>query len=288
MIESVQALYFSPTGGTRRIVSTITKNIDLKEQPEIDLTIQKDRDRFRGEVAGDVLVIASPVYAGTIPYPFLESLNRLEGNDKWAVPVGVYGNRSAESIIEEMAKILRKRGFKILAAATFISKHSFAVRDHPWGIGRPDEKDLAKAAEFGRKVTEKAKSNPSEISLSENLIAHGWGFATPLKEDQIVGEMPEGYHKRVIDRTKWLWMIDSSERDACTDCGSCVDSCPTHAIESETLKISEDLCIRCAACVMACSSSVMKLVYSDQPAALEIFAGLDKAMAVRKEPAIFI
>ncbi len=288
MTKSVQALYFSPTGGTRKIVATITKNMSLVGQPEIDLTMKKSRDGFRGEVVGDVVLIASPVYAGTIPYPFLESLKQLRGNGKWAVPIAVYGNRSPDSMIEEMAKVLKERGFKILAAATFISKHSFAVKDHPWGLGRPDEKDLAIAAEFGRKITEKAKSNPSEISLSGKLSARGWGFPTPLPEDQIVKDFPEGYHKRVIDRVKWIWIIDSTEMDACSNCGNCVDSCPTNAIDAETLERNEELCIRCAACVEVCPSGVMKLIYSDQPAALEIFAGLDKAMEVRKEPVMFI
>ncbi|HVO77835.1 MAG TPA: 4Fe-4S binding protein, partial [Methanomassiliicoccales archaeon] len=137
---------------------------------------------------------------------------------------------------------------------------------------------------FGRKVTEKAKSSPGEISLSSKLSARGFGFANPLPGDQIVNDLPDGYHKRVVDRVKWLWMIDSSNEDVCTDCGICADSCPTGAIDPETFERNEDVCIRCMACVEDCPSGALRLAYSDKPQALELFAGLDKAMASRKEP----
>jgi ferredoxin len=42
--------------------------------------------------------------------------------------------------------------------------------------------------------------------------------------------------------------------DACTMCGSCVDSCPAEAIKEGDPKymIDVDLCIDCASCVDAC------------------------------------
>ncbi len=42
--------------------------------------------------------------------------------------------------------------------------------------------------------------------------------------------------------------------DACTACGSCVDSCPSDAIKEgeEKYKIDPDLCIDCGSCVDAC------------------------------------
>jgi ferredoxin len=290
MAESVQALFFSPTGGTQKILSTIAKSMDLDEKPSIDLTLRKSREAFTGEVVGDIVLVGSPVYAGTIPYPFLESLVHLDGRGKWAVPIAVYGNRSADSMIEEMVKVLREDGFNILAAATFISKHSYAVQDHPWGVGRPDEKDLTIAAEFGRRVAEKVRSDRTEITVSNKLSARWWGFLTPDPShgDQIVEVLPEGYHKRVVDRIKWMWTIDSSQRGECTQCGICANSCPTSALDGDTLEIDEDLCLRCAACVDRCPNNVMKLVFSDKPDAKKIFAGIDKAMEARKEPEMFV
>jgi ferredoxin len=290
MTQSVQALYFSPTGGTQKILSTIAKSIDLDEKPPINLTLLKSREAFTGEVAGDIVLVGSPVYAGTFPYPFLESLKNLDGRGKWAVPIAVYGNRSADSMVEEMVKVLREREFKVLAAATFIAKHSYAVEEHPWGVGRPDMKDLNTAAEFGRALAEKATTNRSEIAISDKLSARWWGFETPAPDqaDRIVDELPEGYHKRVVDRIKWMWAIDSSRKDECTQCGLCADSCPMSALDVDTLEIDEGLCIRCAACVDSCPNNVLRLVFSDKPQAKQVFAGIDRAMAERKEPQVFI
>lgn len=42
--------------------------------------------------------------------------------------------------------------------------------------------------------------------------------------------------------------------DACTMCGSCVETCPSEAIKEGDPKyiIDPDLCIDCASCVDAC------------------------------------
>ena len=43
-------------------------------------------------------------------------------------------------------------------------------------------------------------------------------------------------------------------KDTCTGCGSCVDSCPVEAIsmDDEVAVISADDCIDCGACVGEC------------------------------------
>jgi len=54
------------------------------------------------------------------------------------------------------------------------------------------------------------------------------------------------------------------------------------------MKREDDLCIRCMACVENCPSGALKIVYSDRPMAVEMFAGLDKAMTSRKEPKMIV
>jgi flavodoxin len=88
-LKTVQCLYFSPTGTTRKIVSTIAENIGLPLTQPIDLTLPKQRSSFNGKVQGDLLLVGSPVYHGSPPWPMLEPLKQLEGNGKWAVPVAV-------------------------------------------------------------------------------------------------------------------------------------------------------------------------------------------------------
>jgi len=276
----VQVLYFSPTGGTRRIISKIAENIGLKLAPRIDLTLSEKRKSFKGRVEGDLLLVGTPVYAGTIPYPFLTSLQQLHGEGKWAVSVAVYGNRSPDTAMEELTKVLRGRGFKILAEASFIARHSFATPQHPWAIGRPDETDMMAAAQFGKGIGRKLRSSLTEVSVPSLLMDR--------ISNTMVEALPEGYHKKILDRPKELFQVSVSDRDLCTGCKNCSNSCPTDAVDADTLQIDDHRCIRCVACVRACPQGVLKLVYSDSPSALETYARLDKIFAVRKEAKTFL
>jgi ferredoxin/flavodoxin len=279
-IRTAQCFYFSPTGGTRRIVSKIAENVGLKVAPQIDVTLPDRRRSFTGRVEGDLLLVGSPVYAGSIPMPFLDPLQKLNGEGKWAVPVAVYGNRSPDTTVEELTKILRGRGFKILAAASFIGQHSFAMSEHPWAVGRPDADDLMLAAEFGRGIGEKLRHGPVEISMPSLLLER---FTNAMVET-----LPEGYHRKLLDSPKTLWRVSVSDKTECTKCTNCANSCPVAAIDADTLDIDVDKCVLCMACVHACPVGVMKLVYSGSPSALERFARLDKIFAIRKEPKTFL
>ena len=44
------------------------------------------------------------------------------------------------------------------------------------------------------------------------------------------------------------------DKDKCTGCGSCVDSCPLDAIEmqDDVAVVDEDTCSECGACVDSC------------------------------------
>ena len=279
-VKKGQILYFSPTGGTRKIISKIQEDTGLKTAPPIDLTLSGNRRSFNGRIEGDLLIVGTPVYAGTIPHPFWESLQQLEGEGKWAVPIAVYGNRAPDSTIEELSKLLRERGFKILAAASFISRHSFASNEHSWAVSRPDEKDISIAREFGKQIGDKISSHPSEIQVSG--LMQDW-FSKAMVEVR-----PMGYHRDVLAGAKNLWWASTSNKDQCTKCGGCVNSCPTDSIDAETLEIDDVGCIRCMACVDACPIGVLNLVYSDKPEAQGVYASLDKVFATRREPELFL
>lgn len=278
--ESVQSLYFSPTGTTKKILSTIEANTRLQAKTPIDLTLTKQRDSFSGKVEGDLLLVGIPVYHGSIPWPMLAPLNKLQGEDRWAVLVAVYGNREAETCVDEMAKILRGRGFKILAGANFIAEHSWSTTIHPIAVGRPEASDLAKAAEFGNKVAEKLSKGPSEIKTSDLLH----NFFTK----QMVEGFPDGYHKKAVGMLRRLGWVEFSKDVECSQCGSCSSVCPTGAMNVELRKVDDDLCIKCMACTRACPLGVISLHYADSPEAVQTFDGLMKVFAVRKEPVFFI
>jgi ferredoxin len=274
----IQTVYFSPTGTTRKILSTIEEHTGLPSVSQIDLTPLKDRESFTGKVQGDLVLVGAPVYGGSPPWPMIEPLNRLDSGGKWAVPVAVYGNRSSDTCVDELAKILRNRGFKILAAASFIGQHSGASKDHPWALGRPDQSHLEKAAKFGEQVREKLFSRPSEIQTSDRLLNSLTG--------KMVESLPEGYHKSLAERIKDLVTVTFLTDKEYTECTSCANLCPTGAINANSREISNDLCIRCCACIRACPEGVLTIRYSDFfRAAIE---RLDKIFAIRKEPKTYL
>jgi len=276
----IQSLYFSPTGTTRKILSTIEEHTGLPSELPIDVTFPEHRESFAGKVQGGVLLVGSPVYSGSPPWPMIEPLNRLEGHGKWAVPIAVYGNRSPDTCVDELAKILRSRGFKILAAASFIAQHSLASMDHPWALGRPDQSDLETAAKFGEQLRQKLFSHPSEIQTSDRLLNALTG--------EMVESFPEGYHKALVDGVKGLVSLTFSKDKACTECLSCSNSCPTDAISIDSKEVADDLCLRCMACVRACPEGVLVPKVNDSPSVRPVIEKLDGLFAVRKEPKLYL
>ncbi|MCX6642020.1 MAG: 4Fe-4S ferredoxin, partial [Candidatus Bathyarchaeota archaeon] len=116
--KTVQCIYYSASRTTKRILDKVAKSTGLHVLTSIDLTNSKIRSSFDGKIDGDLVLVGTPIYEGTIPSIALEPLSKLEGEGKWAVPIGVYGTRSPEDYIAELSGLLRERGFKILAGAS--------------------------------------------------------------------------------------------------------------------------------------------------------------------------
>ena len=155
-LQTVWAVYFSGTGTTEKIVTTVASAIAERLQlpcQTLDFTPPAARERSYTFAAGDLVILGTPVIAGRVPNVLLPFLTgHVQAEHALAVPVVLYGNRNFDDALIELREILETDGFRTVAGAAFIGEHSFS---RVLGAGRPDTDDLAKAAGFAGQVAEK-------------------------------------------------------------------------------------------------------------------------------------
>lgn len=230
-------LYFSPTGGTENIARLAAGQLAAKlglEPEYIDFTRPADRQteyRFGPE---DVLVMASPVYAGRLPNKLApEYKARIFGDGTPAVPICAFGNRSPEEALRELVLLLEGSRFRVAAAAAFAARHAFSGKV---GEGRPDEDDRAEIAAFAARAAEKLSGD--DFPLLDIDRGEIGPYYIPLKAD---GTPAKFLKARPL--TRW---------EKCCRCGVCARACPMGSIDPATMD-AVGLCIKCQACVRRCA-----------------------------------
>ena len=174
-INHVHAVYFSPTGNAKKVVTTLAQAIaDTLGVPmdSYDFTLPESREKVHTYGADDLLVIGTPVYAGRIPnkmLPFVQT--HFEGNGALAIPVAVFGNRNFDNGLIELRNELEAHGFHTIAGAGIPTEHVFSDK---LATGRPDADDLAQIHAFGIKAAEKVASLteiPAPIAVRGGMLS---------------------------------------------------------------------------------------------------------------------
>lgn len=252
-------VYFSPTHTSRRIAEYVAEGLEGEECIKTDLTYESPGNL---EIAEDTIVVmAVPVYGGRVAETALERLEKIRGKQGPVVLITVYGNRDYEDALLELRDYAVKAGFVPVAGAAFIGEHSYSREAMPIAAGRPDREDVEKAFAFGQAVGAKL----AELQDLRILPLLGVKGNTPYK---VKGPKTPA--------------TPVTQDELCTQCGLCIELCPTQAIELTDKVVSDpQLCIKCCACVKECPSQARVF---DTPYTEMLF----KHFSSRREPEVFL
>lgn len=271
MNKTINAMYFSATDTTKKVVSEIAKRISENIDSaitinSIDFTLPEVRTKPVSFAEEDVVIIGVPVYAGRVPNVLLKYLNSITGNGALAITVVVYGNRNYDDALIELKDILELNGFKAIAGGAFIGEHSFSIT---LAKNRPDEKDMAIVVDFANQIYEKISTH-KEI---QTVVVNG---TQPYRKHYV----PKNENGIPVDIRKVVPKTNSN----CIDCKLCVSVCPMGSIDAEDVSKLNGICIKCGACIKKCPTQAK---YYDNKDYLRHKQELEHEFISRREPELF-
>ena len=219
----VYEIYFSPTGGTKKVANIVAKGIggevlavDMIKHPE-----KLHQIEFKAE---DVCLVAVPSYGGRVPTVVVDELKKIKGNGAKAVLVAVFGNRDIDDTLTELQDVLTASGFTCFVGMEAVAEHSLM---HQFAAGRPDLEDEKMLMLFAKEIKEK--------------LAHGNGEA----ELNLPGSHDYKEYNGVPLKPK--------ANKKCISCGLCAKECPAGAIPKDNPRMTDkEKCISCMHCVSVC------------------------------------
>lgn len=246
-------IYFSPTGGTKKVADILAEHL-IGAWQEVDLCNDIAPMTMTEE---DVCLISVPSYGGRVPATNIERLRKISGNGAKAVLNCVYGNRHWDDTLTELQDVLEVSGFVCVCALATVAEHSLFPGI---AVGRPDAEDTVQLVQFAHKIQEKLDAGVfGKLDLEGRHGTYKEFNGTPFK--------PEG------DK-------------GCISCGLCAEKCPANAIDSENPKETDrEKCITCMRCVRLCPVHARQLNPTFISSMVE---KLGSALSGRKENYLFL
>lgn len=273
-IQSVSCVYFSPTGTTKAIAESISQGINAERVEVIDITKQANREGGPLNFENEIVILATPVYYGRVPEVVASYLTTFKAKRTPAVLVVVYGNRAYDDALKELHDIAVADKFIPVAGGAFVAEHSYSSAVYPIAPGRPDDIDIQKAQEFGAAVREKLQNLRSLEDLAPLAIPGQAPYIEPVNLNMI---------KKA---RSFVALTPETDTLKCTQCGQCVEACPTGAISPDDVTQTDRWkCLICFACVKRCPEEARQMKEPSFKAAIQ---ELRQNCQDKKEPELFL
>ena len=274
-MSKIKVFYFSPTGGTLQVAKHLAESMSKKLCVEVEYhsyTLPNEREVMPVFDAGDVVVWATPVYAGRIPNKTLDYVrNALHGNGNLSVALVTFGNRAYDNALAELVGLMEDGGMKSIGAAAMVTRHVFS---DTLGASRPNEDDVSALEDFATKVSEKilSSSNDKISALKVPGETHPDKYYTPLKTTNVPAS--------------FLKAKPSCDVERCSRCGKCLDVCPMGSIEVEDgVPVFNGVCIKCQACRLKCPNEAISFTDPDYHSHI---AMIERNFSSPKQPEFFV
>lgn len=216
----VYNIYFSPTGGTKKVSDIIIGAISDSYE-EIDLLKKGSFNKcFDSE---DVCIISVPAFGGRVPQNACEKIKEFKANGARVALVAVFGNRAIDDTLVELYDLAVSVGFNVIAGIEAAAEHSLV---RMYGNGRPNDDDKAELEVFAKKICEKLE-----------------------REDVMTPNLPGNCPYKDFKASSMSLVVE----DACVNCKRCARECPVDAIPMDNVKtVDADKCFSCMHCVSIC------------------------------------
>lgn len=260
-LKKLNLVYFSPTGTTRRTVQNIARGTGLVAR-EIDRTSVPARGRAHHFSRDELVVLALPVYGGRLPRISDDFFSGLTSDQSPTAIAVVYGNRHYDDALLELKNCAINAGFAPIAAGAFLGEHSYSRNV---AANRPDAADASVESDFGARFLQKTQARAASATGAQDWIT-------------VPGQFP--YAKDVVNQR-----ITPVTSDDCINCQTCVEGCPTDAIDRQNPRIvDKEKCIACCHCIKVCPRGARRM---EDPRVLATINRLETLFMTRREPEIF-